>query len=237
MDLGWFRCAFWISKRTLSVPGKWLWICWSDKLFVCVCIPVYASVHAHPFAGGWMYVCVYEQKQRSYIRFTTYCPGRKGGFLVLLSYCGNEHPWTWNRIHQSSSRKHLAVLSVADNTHAKCHVRTSVSSLWIWINCFFLMLFKPFYPPFQLAAERTSCVLLTVASGSQQCCTAVPWMRGYQLRDCVWYWDLCQMANAIWSAWHMVSFSDVFYFQTELQPPGGTSKNPLHLEQMVIEHW
>lgn len=223
-DLGWFRCAFWISRRTLSVPGKWLWIWWSDKLcvclYTCVCIGTCTSV------CRWVNVCMCiwtkAEKLHQIYRILFRKTRRFLGFSELL----------WKRasvnteVLETEFIRALPVLSVADNTHAKCRVRTSVSLLWIWTNCFILMLFKPFHPPSQLTVERTYCVLLTVASGSQRCCTAVPWMRGYQPRDCVWYWgDLRQMANAIWSAWHMVAFSDAFYFQTELQRPEGTSKN------------
>lgn len=157
VDLGWFRCAFWISRRTLSVPGKWLWIWWSDKLFVCLCIPVYASVPAHLFCR-WVNVClcIWTKAEKLHQIYSILFRKKRRflGFTELLWKRASVNWSTWNRIPKSSSRKKLAALSVADNTHAKCHVRTSVSSLWIWTNCFFLMLFQPFHPPFPVRSGK-----------------------------------------------------------------------------------
>lgn len=104
-DLGWFRCAFWISRRTLCARKmavdmmEWQTVC----VFVYLCMHRY--VHICLQVGECMSVymnksrkvtsdlqnIVQEEKEVSWFQW------------VIMETSIREHRSTWNRIHKSSS--------------------------------------------------------------------------------------------------------------------------------------
>lgn len=95
-DLGWFRCGFWISRKSLSYARKmivammdWQTLCASVCVYVCVYVPVYAHVHTCLIASVCVFVCVWRKMVKSLLIYSILCT-KKTRLLVF-----SESLWKW----------------------------------------------------------------------------------------------------------------------------------------------